>query len=184
MMKRLLLLPWLLVSLAAAENFPDDAFAAPTAPQVRVAPVSAVTVRPGKSATVRVDCRVDPGFHINSNKPNNDLLKPTVLKLDAPNDIVIGKLTYPPGRDMTFAFLPNEKLNVYTGDFRVTALVTTARTISPGRYRVHGALQYQACDNRQCYPPKQVPVDFDVSVRKGGRAPARRNPGQSPHVHR
>ncbi len=184
MKKRALILPLLLVSLAAAESFPADAFAAPKAPEVRVAPVSAVTVRPGKSATVRVDCRVDPGFHINSNKPKNDLLKPTVLTFDAPNDIVIGKVTYPPGHDLTFAFLPSEKLNVYTGDFRVTALVTTARTISPGRYRVRGALKYQACDNRQCYPPKQIPVDFDITVQKKTAGHTTHNPGQSPHVHR
>jgi hypothetical protein len=85
---------------------------------------------------------------------------------------------------MTVEFLPDEKLNVYTGDFTVTALVSTARTMSPGTYRVRATLKYQACDNRQCFPPTQLPVDFDVKVRKASAARRRGNPGQSPHVHR
>ncbi len=184
MTKKLLILPLLLLAVAAAEEFPGDSFAAPKTPVVQVAPISSVAVRPGKSATVRLDCRVPPGFHINSNQPKNDLLKPTVVSFDPPTDIVVGKLSYPPGRDLTFAFLPNEKLNVYEGDFRVTALVTTMRTAATGRYRVHGTLNYQACDNRQCYPPKELPVYFDVKVQKSSGKSHGHNPSQSPHVHK
>jgi hypothetical protein len=51
-----------------------------------------------------------------------------------------------------------------------------------GKYAVHGELKYQACDNAACYPPKKIPVDFQVKVVKGA-APVRRNPRQSPHIH-
>ncbi len=184
MMKKVLVLPLLLLAVAAAQELRGDSFAALKTPVVQVAPIAAVTVRPGKSATVRVDCRVRPGFHINSNETHNDLLKPTVLSFDPPTDLVIGKLTYPPGRDLTFEFLPNEKLNVYTGDFRVTALVKSMRSAAIGKYRVHGTLNYQACDNRQCYPPKELPVYFDVKVQKSSSKSHRHNPSQSPHVHK
>jgi len=44
-------------------------------------------------------------------------------------------------------------------------------------------LKYQACDKAACYPPRQLPVDFQINVAKGSVV-RRRNPGQSPHVHR
>jgi hypothetical protein len=43
-------------------------------------------------------------------------------------------------------------------------------------------MRYQACDNAACYPPKQLPVQFEVKVVKAPRATAK-NPAQSPHVH-
>ena len=71
---------------------------------------------------------------------------------------------------------------MYTGDFAVTGLVRVAHNTPPGTYRVRGMLKYQACDDRACYPPGQLPVAFDVKVTKPPRRP-RRNPAQSPHVH-
>ena len=52
----------------------------------------------------------------------------------------------------------------------------------PGKYVMHGVLRYQACDNAQCFPPKTLPVSFDVKVVKEPPGP-RHNPAQSPHVH-
>lgn len=151
------------------------------APSVTVAPVDPVTVPRGGSGTVELDFRVAKGFHINSNQPKSEYLLPTTLKLDPPSDIVVASLTYPRGEDYSFAFAPDEKLNVYTGDFTVRGTVKTTRTVPTGTYRVHGTLTYQACDNAACYPPKKLPVAFDVEVPKAARS-GRRNPGQSPHV--
>lgn len=153
-------------------------------PKVEAAPVALVTVRAGSRSRVELPFRVLPGFHINSNKPNSELLIPTSINFDVPTNISIGKVQYPVGKDESFAFAPKEKLSVYTGDFSVHALVVAARSTPPGRYRVHGRLKYQACDNRACYPPSQVPVSFDVSVKKAATSRTRRNPGQSPHIKR
>jgi hypothetical protein len=47
---------------------------------------------------------------------------------------------------------------------------------------MHGVLRYQACDNAACYPPKTLPVSFDVKVIKEPAA-HHANPAQSPHIH-
>jgi hypothetical protein len=111
------------------------------------------------------------------------LLIPTALSVSPPTDIAVVKLTYPAGDDRSFPFAPGEKLNVYTGDFSVSAVVRPARTTPVGRYRVHGFLKYQACDDRACYPPGQLPVAFDVKVAKAPKTTHRSNPAQSPDVH-
>ena len=150
---------------------------------VTLAPAPVVTIMQGKAAPVPLSFRVARGYHINSNKPKSEFLIPTALKINAATDIVIGRITYPDGQDMSFAFAPDEKLNVYTGDFRVDVLVRPLHSVLPGKYMVRGNLKYQACDHAACYPPKQLPINFEVRIGKAAPAP-RKNPAQSPHAHR
>jgi hypothetical protein len=131
---------------------------------VTVAPVDTVAVAVGKTAAVKFDCRVKQGFHINSNKPNSELLIPTEFKFAPPTELIIAGADYPAGQQLTFPFMPNEPLSVYSGDFQVKANVRASQHIRPGTYRVHAKLKYQACNDRQCFPPKTEPVDFDVKV--------------------
>jgi hypothetical protein len=152
------------------------------APSVTFAPLPPVTATRTKQTIVNLNFRVAHGFHINSNTPKSEFLIPTNLKMDLPTDIVLGKIEYPPGQDVSFPFSPDEALNVYTGDFTIAVAVHPLHSVVPGKYVMHGVLRYQACDNAQCFPPKTLPVSFDVKVVKekpiGGN-----NPAQSPHVH-
>ncbi len=167
--------------LVTAWAFAQDEFG-PKGPVVTVAAAPVVTVAQGKAVTVPITFNVAGGYHINSNHPKSDYLIPTALKVEATTDIVIGKTTYPDGHDMSFAFSPDEKLNVYTGNFIVDVLVRPLRSVQPGKYIVRGTLKYQACDNKACYPPKNLPVSFDVKIAKAPPA-HKANPAQSPHAH-
>jgi hypothetical protein len=152
-------------------------------PSVSLVTSEPATVAPGKTAPAELLFRVGPGFHINSNKPNSELLIPTSLQLDLPTDVMIAKVTYPPGAQVQFPF-QEEKLSVYSGDFKVTPFVRAAGSLRPGLYRVHGNLKYQACNDRQCFPPKTTPFTFDVKVEKAKKMASKKNPGQSPHIKR
>lgn len=151
-------------------------------PSVTFAPVPLVTAMRTEQTTVNLNFRVGRGFHINSNTPKSEFLIATKLNMDVPTDIALGKIEYPPGQDVSFPFSPDEALNVYTGDFTIAVAVHPLHSVVPGKYVMHGFLRYQACDNAQCFPPKNLPVSFDVKV---VREPAghRPNPAQSPHVH-
>jgi Disulphide bond corrector protein DsbC len=151
------------------------------APSVAISPIPLTTVTRGRSNPIDLQFQVGSGFHINSNKPTLAYLIPTSLKLDAPTDIVLG-VTYPAGEEASLPFAPEDKLSVYSGSFHLTVAVRPLRGMLPGQYVLRGNLKYQACDNASCYPPKQLPVSFDVKVVKAP-APARRNPAQSPHIH-
>jgi hypothetical protein len=152
------------------------------APSVSMAPVGLVTAQRTKQTSVDLDFRVASGFHINSNTPKSEFLIPTSLKMDPPTDIALGKIQYPEGKDLSFPFSPDEKLNVYSGDFTIRLSVHPLRSVVPGKYVMRGTLRYQACDNAQCFPPKTLPVSFEVKVMKE-RAQGHRNPAQSPHIH-
>jgi Disulphide bond corrector protein DsbC len=169
---------------AVAATLAPAQMTGPKAPAVTMAAPPLVTIARGSHGNVPLDFRVVRGFHINSNMPHSEFLIPTALKFDAPTDIAIGKITYPAGQDMSFPFAPDEKLNVYSGDFRIVLTVHPLHTVVPAKYAFHGQLKYQACDNAQCYPPKQLPVNFEVKVAKGTSDSGRHNPAQSPHAHR
>jgi hypothetical protein len=162
-----------MTSLARAEG---------KSPSVTMAPVPLVAAVRTEQTIVNLNFRVSKGFHINSNTPKSEFLIPTALKMDLPTDIALGKISYPAGADLSFPFSPDEKLNVYTGDFTIAVTVHPLHSVVPGKYVMHGVLRYQACDNAQCFPPKTVPVNFDVKVVKE-RATGHKNPAQSPHVH-
>jgi hypothetical protein len=155
--------------------------AASGGPSVALVTSEPATVAPGKTAPATLLFHVNDGFHINSNKPNSELLIPTSLQLDLPTDVMIAKVTYPPGAQVQFPF-QEEKLSVYSGDFKVTPMVRAAGSLRPGLYRVHGKLKYQACNDRQCFPPKTTPFTFDVKVTKAKKVTTGKNPGQSPHI--
>ena len=152
------------------------------APSLSMVPVPLVKAQRAQQTMVSLIFHIPHGYHINSNTPKSEFLIPTALKMDLPTDIVLGKIAYPPGEDATFPFSPDEKLSVYSGDFTIAVAVHPLHSVMPGKYEMHGVLRYQACDNAACYPPKNLPVSFEVKVvKEPGTHQA--NPAQSPHVH-
>jgi cytochrome c biogenesis DsbD-like protein len=167
------------LSLAACAIAADES--RPAHVYVNFEGASSASVTSGKPAEVDLKFRVKDGFHVNSNKPNSELLIPTTLKLSPPSDLSTADVAFPPGKDISFPFDPSEKLNVYSDAFTVKAKLLAAQTALTGNFTVHGELRYQACSDNACFPPKTVPFQFDVhvvgaSAKRQGRSP------QSPHT--
>jgi DsbC/DsbD-like thiol-disulfide interchange protein len=167
------------VAIAQRDTLEGPKRPGPSVSLVSTGPVAISKTKPTKFS---LTFRVAPGYHVNSHTPKSENLIPTSLKLDPPQDIAVGKFVYPPGQDFAFEFSPDEKLSVYQNDFTVGATATTTANVDSGTFKMRGELTYQACDNRQCYPPKKAPVEFDIKVQKTARK-GRRSPGQSPHTH-
>jgi hypothetical protein len=151
----------LLFAACALAQSPGD-----KVPSVIMAPVGNVQVRAGGVAAVSLDFRIGSEFHINSHTPKSELLIPTVLKLNTPDQLTVADVKYPAGQEVTFPFSPDEKLSVYSGDFSIDTVVKAPANAVPGIYPVKGELRFQACDHSACYPPKSIPVQFQVTVVK------------------
>ncbi|MBV9341658.1 MAG: hypothetical protein JO159_12320 [Acidobacteria bacterium] len=165
-------------SLAAAQDFSRT-----KQDWISFHPPEPVEIHRGSSTSIELGFRIASGLHINSHLPRQEYLKKTELNLDPPTDIVIEKVRYPAGEDQSFPFAPEEKLSVYSGDFSIAVLVRPLKTVLPAKYAIHGVLKYQACDKAVCYPPKQLPLSFEVQILKNPGGEKRRNPAQSPHAH-
>ena len=113
---------------------------------------------PARTAqVVELRFRVDDGFHINSNKPKDELLIPTSLKLDSADVKVLGA-EYPKGAAFKLVG-GGDTLDVYQGEFRVKVRMSAPK----GAWTLTGKLHYQACDNAVCLPPRDVPVKVAVT---------------------
>jgi hypothetical protein len=181
-MKLSLLIAAPLCLLCGLIPYSNAALAQGSSPLVSVAPIDTVVVARGGKAPLDLALRVNKGFHVNSHQPNDELLLPTVVHLNPPEGIVIMNIAYPEAEDLAMPFAGHDKMSVYSGSFEVTAEVRVAKSVMAGTQRVHGEVRYQACDNRQCFPPKSTPLEFDVKV---VRPKARKSTytAASPHIH-
>lgn len=110
---------------------------------------------------VEVRFRIDPGIHINSHQPKDELLLPTTLDLNGAGQVKIVGWEYPAGIPLRLDIGEGEVLSTYQGEFRVL-LQVVAR---PGDAALSGTLHYQACDTRSCYPAKTLPVHVAVQAK-------------------
>ena len=116
-----------------------------------------VQVAAGRPEEVELRFRVEPGFHINSHKPKDELLIPTVLRFDS-GTARADEEQYPAGTSYRLPVGAGEDLDVYQGEFRVSLRVVAPR----GASTLKGVLRYQACDNAACFPPRTLPVTVAV----------------------
>lgn len=109
------------------------------------------------------------GLHTNANKPRDPSLIATELTLEPPAGITIEEVVYPVPIDLkqAGADLP---LAVYEHEFSIGIVLNVGREVAPGDVPLKGRLRYQACDEKQCYFPKTLPVEWALKVVAEGAA--------------
>lgn len=90
--------------------------------------------------------------------------KPVTLVVTPNARIVAGRPTYPMP-DVATAPGSTGRVPAYAKPFRIALPITVAAAAQPGeRLTIAGAVTYQACDDRMCYPPSALPVTWTVTV--------------------
>jgi hypothetical protein len=119
----------------------------------------AAVVPAGQPQEVELVFKVQPGFHINSHTPKDELLIPTVFQMKTGEKVKVLGADYPHGSPFRLMGSTGEMLDVYQGEFRVGL-----RVIAPkGASTLVGSLRYQACDNAACFPAKTLSVKVAVT---------------------
>lgn len=116
----------------------------------------------GASAEAKIAVSIQPGFHVNSNTPDEAYLIP--LKLTwTPGTLVPGEVVFPKPQMEKYEF-SDKPLSVFTGDFDLTARFKVPAGASQGPGIMLGKLRYQACNSNSCFPPKTVDVRLPYQV--------------------
>jgi uncharacterized protein YyaL (SSP411 family) len=113
--------------------------------------VSAVTEATTRTDRVIVTATVDKGYHINANPASFDYLIPTSVKFP---ELQLPEVTYPPPVRFKTTFAP-EALDVYTDTVKLVA--SFPKDALPKRGTIRGVVKAQACDERVCLPPSELP---------------------------
>jgi thioredoxin:protein disulfide reductase len=99
--------------------------------------------------TLHLSASLAPGWHVNSHRPSEDYLIPTTVRLDPASGVQFGEPRYPEGMRKKFAF-SETPLSVYDDHFSIEVPVSWTPGPVPA---LSGAVEYQACNDRQCNPP-------------------------------
>ncbi len=130
---------------------------------VTVAPPQKVSGKRNESIEARLNVHIQPGYHVNSDKPNEDYLIPLRLKWEtgplAPVEVVFPK---PEQQKYSFSEKP---VSVFTGDFPIVTRFRVAADAPAGPGMAIGKLRYQACSSDTCYKPATVEVRLSYDIR-------------------
>ena len=150
--------PWLLAALVfLAQATPNKAVE--TKHLTLTTSSSAGAVAPGKKASLWIDVDPKPTMHVYS--PGQKGYIAITLTLEENAAITAAKTKYPPGEKF---FMPalNETQLVYARPFRIAQDVTLKPGASSDPIVIKGSVRYQACDDKICYLPQTVPVEWTI----------------------
>ncbi len=123
-----------------------------------------ISARRGDSVQVILDVQVKHGLHINSHQPADRYYIP--LKLTWDNKLALaGETTFPKPLERAFAFSEGKQLSVFEGSFQIKQELTIKPSATRGFGSTSGKLSYQACNDKECFPPASVPVRVTMDVR-------------------
>ncbi|HJT86672.1 MAG TPA: protein-disulfide reductase DsbD domain-containing protein [Bryobacteraceae bacterium] len=112
---------------------------------------------------VKIPLSVRPGFHVNSNKPNEEYLIPLKLTWTDTGALEPGPVEYPRPTTEKYEFA-QKPLSVLTGSFDLVANFKVRPQASAGPGAASGKLRYQACNDRACYPPKTIDITVPYQI--------------------
>jgi thiol:disulfide interchange protein len=118
---------------------------------------------PGAPARIAVRFDLEKNWHTNSNTPLEEFLIPTELTFAESDDFTVEQVTYPEHELLTLEF-SDEPVAVYESTFHLGVLLTPKADLAPGEYTLSGKLRYQACDDKQCMPPKTLEVNVPITI--------------------
>jgi hypothetical protein len=114
------------------------------------------------SVDQRLKLQLQPGYHVNSDKPNDEYLIPLRLSWDAGAvETVAVEFPKPALEKSDFSEKP---LSVFTGNFEIVTKFKRAPGAVPGPGLLTGKLRYQACNDKMCLPPKNIQVKVPLLV--------------------
>ncbi|HEV7922303.1 MAG TPA: cytochrome c biogenesis protein CcdA [Thermoanaerobaculia bacterium] len=155
----------LLIAAATAGAQLDGSSGAPPAGPL-VTATGVVTARQGDDVQGTITAKIIEGWHINSAKPLSEYVIPTTLTLTTAD--LAGEPRFPPHELKAFSFSGDEKIAVYEGTIRIPF----SAKLKPGATEILGTLNYQACSDKVCLPPKKAALKIAATPVAGAPATA------------
>ncbi len=119
-------------------------------------------VQKNSEVKVAVKLNIDKGWHINSNKPNEDYLIPTEVIIDS-NKVDVISVQYPKAKEIKFSF-SDVPVSVYDGEAFIGAILKIPESTKLGILEVPIRITYQACNDATCMAPNDIDTVLTLEV--------------------
>ena len=116
----------------------------------------------GAEFTEHISVQVKPGFHVNSDKPEDEYLIPLRLTFTGP--LQVEEMVFPKPERLKSGFSA-KPLVVYTGAFEIAVKFKVPPNAQDGPNMASGKLRYQACNDRECLKPQTAEVNLSLDIR-------------------
>ena len=117
----------------------------------------------GTEVRAALQVALPEGFHVQSDRPRDPLLIPTVLTVDPPAGVAVLELVYPSPTDLPQIGV-DEPLAVFDSEFAIGIRLMLEPDVPTGELTIPGRLRYQACDDAMCFAPKSADVQWTLRV--------------------
>jgi hypothetical protein len=111
--------------------------------------------------TVFINIDIKEGWHLNSNKPLDEYLTPTSVRLVDSTHIRVVKIEYPPEMIAKLQFSDSE-LSLYEGMVTIKVILKADDIFIRGKKKAGFELEYQSCNNQTCLFPVQKVLSIDL----------------------
>lgn len=114
--------------------------------------------------TIILELRVDlpKDIHVQSDKPRDPYVIPTLLTLSPPEGATVKEIAYPESTD--FLLLGwEDPLLVFENEFTIGVSLILDVDLPPDGLIVSGNFVYQACDDRVCFAPASEAIEWHIT---------------------
>jgi len=121
-------------------------------------------LRPDVRFTLVADFELKPKMHVYA--PGIEHYVPISIELDQSNYYLAAPMQFPKPEVLHLPAI-NESVPVLQGKFRITRDVTMRERDALGTLRqlkIKGHLRYQACDDKICYLPRTIPLEWTLKI--------------------
>jgi thiol:disulfide interchange protein DsbD len=117
-------------------------------------------IRPGASAAHNLKVVVQPGFHVNSDKPKDEFVIPLKLTWSG-GPLEAKSISYPKPEQIQVG---SQLLTVFTGSFDIQTEFRAPEHVPTGATTMTGKIRYQACNNQMCFRPATIELRLPVVI--------------------
>ncbi|NPV11867.1 MAG: protein-disulfide reductase DsbD [Ignavibacteria bacterium] len=120
-------------------------------------------IKSGENLYLILKVKIDPEWHINSNKPNEDYLIPSDVSINSAEGFLISQKIFPKAKELKFDF-SDVPVSVFEGEFEIPLIIRIPENLKEGNYKFEIEFSYQACNNQTCLPPDKEKVLVEIGV--------------------
>lgn len=117
---------------------------------------------------------IKESYHINSFKVDDPTLIETSISAASENFKLLNTF-FPEDKKLKFEFSENE-INVYEDEIIAGVNFIPSGTLQNGKYEIDLSFNYQACDDKSCYPPKTLSEKVQIIIDNDNAAGSFLNP--------
>lgn len=118
-----------------------------------------------KESNIEVILQIKDGWHINSDKPLDDNLSPTVVSLNNNPEVKIVKISYPDPIITKLQFSQSQ-MALFEGEAVVKIQLMVNKGVKEKTIKLKGEVQYQPCNNQTCLFPTSKTFTIELKLKK------------------